>query len=434
MAHIGAVCPGVAGHLNPTAALASELRRRGHRVTTFQVLDAENAARQRGMEFYPMGRTAFPPGSVNDRYTRLGKLQGLPYLRYLLGCFVENTEMVFAEGPDALRRAGIDLLMVDQIDVSWACVCDRAGLPYVTLSNALVFNQEPCIPPFFTDWAYRPGAWARARNRLANHVQWRLTRAWWRRLNAWRRDCGLPLYRRLEDSTSRLAHVCQQPACFDFPRRTLPPQLHYTGPWHDPALRAPAPFPMERLNGAPLIYASMGTLHNGMPDVFRRIAQACAGLPAQLVISLGGGSTPEEVGTLPGDPIVVPFAPQLDLLPRAALTITHAGLNTTLESLSCGTPMVAIPAAGDQPGVAARIRWLGVGEAVLLTRLTARRLRPLVERVLSHDSYRRRASELRVEIAAADGLRKAADIVEGALAGSAAVRDHRHPRTFTIGT
>ncbi|MGA7216366.1 MAG: hypothetical protein WBX20_19355, partial [Terrimicrobiaceae bacterium] len=37
-----------------------------------------------------------------------------------------------------------------------------------------------------------------------------------------------------------------------------------------------------------------------------------------------------------GSPIVVPFAPQLELLRRAALTITHAGLNTALESLNQG--------------------------------------------------------------------------------------------------
>jgi UDP:flavonoid glycosyltransferase YjiC (YdhE family) len=35
------------------------------------------------------------------------------------------------------------------------------------------------------------------------------------------------------------------------------------------------------------------------------------------------------------------------LLKRAALCITHAGLNTTLESLAHGVPMVAIPIAYD---------------------------------------------------------------------------------------
>jgi len=47
----------------------------------------------------------------------------------------------------------------------------------------------------------------------------------------------------------------------------------------------------------------------------------------------------------PGDPIVVPFAPQLELLKHAAVCITHAGLNTALECLTKGVPMVAFAAS-----------------------------------------------------------------------------------------
>jgi len=44
-----------------------------------------------------------------------------------------------------------------------------------------------------------------------------------------------------------------------------------------------------------------------------------------------------------GSPLVVEYAPQLELLAKARLTITHAGLNTVLDSLSNGVPLVAIP-------------------------------------------------------------------------------------------
>jgi len=87
----------------------------------------------------------------------------------------------------------------------------------------------------------------------------------------------------------------------------------------------------------------MGTIQNRVQEVFREIAEACNGLDAQLVISLGGGSSPEQIGPMPGNPIVVQMAPQLELVKRATLVITHAGLNTALECLSAGVPMVAIP-------------------------------------------------------------------------------------------
>ena len=62
-----------------------------------------------------------------------------------------------------------------------------------------------------------------------------------------------------------------------------------------------------------------------------------------------------------GDAVVVNYCPQIQLLERSAACITHAGLNTALESLAQGVPMVAIPITNDQPGVAARIAWSGTG-------------------------------------------------------------------------
>ena len=57
--------------------------------------------------------------------------------------------------------------------------------------------------------------------------------------------------------------------------------------------------------------------------------------------------------------MVVDFAPQLELLDKAAMLITHAGVNTVLEALCRGVPMVALPRNADQPGNAARIEYAG---------------------------------------------------------------------------
>jgi MGT family glycosyltransferase len=192
----------------------------------------------------------------------------------------------------------------------------------------------------------------------------------------------------------------------------MPGNFHYTGPFHDVRVRPPAPFPWERLTGRPLIYASMGTLQNRLHDVFHAIAEACVGLDADVVISLGGGNAPEQMRELPGNPIVVGYAPQLELLARASLTITHAGLNTALETLSAGVPAVAIPVGNDQPGVAARLKWIGAGEILPVQKLRADRLRPLVRRVLTESGYRDRARAVQDEIRKVDGVAKAADIVE----------------------
>jgi zeaxanthin glucosyltransferase len=101
----------------------------------------------------------------------------------------------------------------------------------------------------------------------------------------------------------------------------------------------------------------MGTLLNGRERVYATILEAVAALPGtQLVLSVGANVSVDTLGPIPSNAIVVPKAPQLELLRRAALCVTHAGLNTVLESLAKGVPMVAIPVGYDQPGVARGLR------------------------------------------------------------------------------
>src|SRR6476646_3982474 len=93
--------------------------------------------------------------------------------------------------------------------------------------------------------------------------------------------------------------------------------------------RVDVDFPWQRLTGEPLIYASMGTLQNGLESVFRAVVEAAARhRNVQLVLSIGGCLDLDQIGPLPGNAVVVRHAPQLELLKRASVCITHAGLNT----------------------------------------------------------------------------------------------------------
>lgn len=414
MSRIGIFSPSAPGHLNPMCCLGRALGSRGHQVTYFQVRDCEDAVRKAGLDYAPFGEREFPVGTLEAFYAELGKRDGLAALRFVVSWFAREADVLMDEAPDAVGRARLDLTLVDQATPAAASVAEHLGVPLVTVSNALVLNREPAIPPFFTPWAYSQTPPARLRNRLAYAVVDHLTKPLRDTVNRRRAAWNLPPLP-TDLAQSMHAHIAQQPACFDFPRTRLPPNFHYTGPFHDVRVRPPAPFPWERLTGRPLIYASMGTLQNRMSHVFRAIAEACQGMDADVVISLGGGGSPEQLGDLPGAPIVVGFAPQLELLARARLAITHAGLNTALEALAHGVPCVAIPVGNDQPGVAARLKAVGAGELLPVGRLRASRLRPLVERVFSDPRYRERAGELRDEFAKCDGINTAVGIVERVL-------------------
>jgi MGT family glycosyltransferase len=235
-----------------------------------------------------------------------------------------------------------------------------------------------------------------------------------------RQQWNLPPYSCREDAGSRLAQICQLPAEFDFPRVNLPQCFHYTGPLQEPSGNEPVSFksisfPFEKLTGKPLIYASLGTLQNRKWEIFQSIAEACLGMDVQLVISLGNPNSSESGSNLPGAPIVVPYAPHQQLIDRASLIITHAGMNTVLGALSSGVPIVAIPITNEQPGIAARLARTGAGKVVPLAQLSETKLRAAIEQVLTEDSYRQNASRLKLAIASSGGVSRAAEIVEIAI-------------------
>lgn len=216
---------------------------------------------------------------------------------------------------------------------------------------------------------------------------------------------------------SNLAWISQTPKEFDFESSHWPPQFHHTGPFHDGKGRGPVDFPWERLTGEPLVYASMGTILNGQPEVFRSIVAGVAKRKdVQLVLSIGDQLEPEQIGPVPGNAIMVKRAPQLELLKLAQVCITHAGLNTVLESLAQGVPQVAIPLAFDQPGVAARITAKKTGVVTSLDELTPAHLSSLLGEVLDDSTYHQNARKIQNAIRMTNGLSLAADLVEQSFA------------------
>ncbi|MDH6084182.1 glycosyltransferase [Umezakia ovalisporum] len=413
--HFGLICPAASGHLYPMTTLGYELKSRGHRVTLFSILDAKPKTLAAELEFIAIGKSEFPPGAMVELFTQLGKLSGYSALQYTITFIQKMAAILLREAPALIKEAGVEALLVDQVSPEGGSIAEFLDIPFVSVCNAMMINRDVSVPPFNTSWNYSTSSWAQIRNQGGYALLNRIGRPMRKVINDHRQQWKLPPYSHPNDYYSQLAQISQQPQELEFPRKHLPPCFHFTGPYHDPKTRASIPFPFEKLNGKPLIYASLGTIQNRLLPIFNNIAEACNNLDAQLIISLGGSASPEVLQGLPGNPLVVGYAPQLELLQKTTLTITHAGMNTTLESLSNGVPMVAIPIANDQPGVAARIAWAGCGELVPLNRVNVTRLRTAIQKVLTEDSYQKNALRLQQAIKNSGGVTRAADIIEQAV-------------------
>lgn len=412
MTHFGILCLAATGHLNTMFPLGHELRRREHRVTVLSDLKAQAQAEAAGLDFCEVYSSSI--GSQACQSDKSGKNGNLANIRQTLQQFAWIAETRLQKAPAIIQERGINALLVDLSVFEGGTIADRLDLPYVTVCCMLPFYQDSAIPPIFTTWQYSSAWWARFRNQIAYGLLNCLAKPTWRVIANYRQRSHLSAYKSTNDIFSDLAIITRHIPKFEFPRQ-LPPHFHFTGPFHQSIKRQPVPFPFEQLSRKPLIYASMGTLQNRSSHIFYTIAEACANLDAQLVISLGGGLDPEALPSLPGKPLVVKYAPQLKLLRQASLAITHAGLNTTLEALSYGVPMVAIPITDDQPGVAARIVWTGTGELVTLSRLTVSTLQLAIQQVMLQETYKQSAVQLREALHQTGGVKHAVDIIERAV-------------------
>ena len=416
MARIAMVVPVWIGHLNPMTTLGRELQRRGHDVTVLSFPDAAAGIARADLRHHVIGNSVFPVGEWERRTRELSVLQGYAAARYTVEWLAPIADVMLDELPGALTGGRFDGLVMDQVCYGAECAAETARVPLTMACNALPVHLQPDVPIHSKTWSPSPDGLSRTRNRLAQHLIVELAKPVVSKIKNARLALGhrWDVWHHLNEVPPSLAQVAQLPACLDFPRSHAPDHFHHTGPWHEPGTTQTADFDWSWLDGRPLIYASLGTLQNGLDQLYQIILDACADLPMQIVLTLGraDGNRPQQI---PANACVLGYGPQLALLQRASLVVTHAGMNTTLESLAQGLPMVALPIANEQPGIASRIRHAGVGEWLSIRALKPARIRAVIEKVYNEPSYRQRARECARQLAGNGGLRRAADIIEQAV-------------------
>jgi zeaxanthin glucosyltransferase len=409
------------GHLNPLISLSQRLRARGHHVTFFEKPKVEGRIREAGLDFFPIEKPNFH-GDSRPWASESGIWYELSTLLFNIRRVTDDLELFLTQTPPALSSAGVDALLINEIATTGPTVAQMLRLPYFIISTSVPHNFG------WNGFRGEPGfryttSWVSSVQRALLEVSALRVRGPIRyTLDRYRRGVGLGPIRNIQRVFPELAHITQLPQCLDLPRATLAENFHYTGPFVTEAARPPVSFPWERLDGRPILYASLGTTRNIQPAVFRLIAEACHNLDVQLVISLGGRLNPEMFSDLPGYPVVRSFVPQIELLKVAKIVITHGGPNTVFETLLEGKPMIVIPIAHDQPAIAARLARLGLAKVLPVMRLSATLIRSAVISVLDNPGYRDAAVEMQSRLRSIRGDERAVVIIEEAMERYAAGR------------
>lgn len=425
MPHFAVLAPPFPSHVRALEALASELIDRGHQVTWAHWPEVRTQLRDPRIGFAELGAAQAPPGTLQRVIDRAAHPRGPLGLQRVIRDVATATDLLCREAPAVLRRLGVDGVIADQMEAAGGLVARALRLPFVSVACALPVNREDRVPLPVMHWGWARDERGLHLNRHSTRVYDWLMRPHARVIERHAQAFGLRGVTRLEDCLSPLAQLSQTAEAFDFPREQPPPQLHHVGPLRSgSAVEDPWPAAWQPAKDRPFVFASLGTLQGGRFHLLRRIAKACRAEGVSLLLAHCDRLDATEAQALQraGADWVTGFAPQQQAIARADAVVTHAGLNTVMDALAAGKPMVLLPIAFDQPGVAARVVHARAGVRVLPALATVAALRRALRTVLRDGAYARRAAALGVHVRAAGGTARAADIVEQALVPSERVR------------
>ena len=325
-----------------------------------------------------------------------------------------STAMLCEEAPAWLLKFRVDVVIADQMEAAGSLVAKSMNLPFVSIACALPVNREPNIPLPVMPWAYADNEVGLHRNAVSERMHDWLMRPLARVLEVECAKLRVPVCRTLAECVSPLLQLSQTTRGFDFPRTAVASGFCHVGPLRPPTAVASA-LPFKLSEGRPFVFASLGTLQGRRLKLFLKIARACRAVDAQLLIAHCGGLDAKGIAAVKqaGATWVVDFAPQRDVLAKADLLITHAGLNTVLDGLSAGVPMLALPIAFDQPGVAARLVRCGAGLRLAPGSASRHAIEHAVRTLLGTPEFRLCSAALSAEVRNAPGTQGAADLVEG---------------------
>jgi zeaxanthin glucosyltransferase len=422
MANIAFLIEHEEGHLNPTFRLARRLADRGHRPVYLGLADGGDFVRGQGFEFVPILEDIFPRGTIRTQreMARAGETaEGDRRAAEIAAAAQPGPGSVYARSwrglltDQALDRTlgelRPDLFVLTSFYASHALILrNRYRLPIVLLTTILrTFPKSQYVAELGRLLMFS----GKAKEMLINLVA----------------GSG-PVSRAAELAPRVMAQMLRMRELILCPRELeLPglaherePEVHYVEPTIDLDRRTEGSFPWEALDPwRRLLYISLGSQSHraGRERVaafLRAAAEAFAHRPEwQVVLSTGGLLDPSDIPAPQGG-IVASWAPQLEILRRASVAVTHAGLGTVKECILCGVPMVLFPIDKDQPDNTRRVVHHGLGVSGDLRDFSAATIVSLVEQA-DHPAVRDNMARMRQCFLEAEKLANGVRLIEDLL-------------------
>lgn len=419
------------GHLNPSFKVLRTLRARGWDVKYLGILDFEDHIRAQGFDFVPFLPDVYPKGFIQQT----DQLDFLGARRAVTAQYEAVTaHLLDPHGPrEQISALAPDVLLHDINHVTMGYLAWQLGVPAVSMNVTLPQTKDGSVPPLRSGTIFDDSL----KGTLRSELEWTRFLAKRRLIAAATTPLGMcPPYDLARRAATRFGYPLDRLDCdtvyfprlvgtpelvlcpdgFDFPRPPMADR-HYVESID--LERTEASFPWERVDASkPLVYVSMGSQRFQPKHVRRFIQTAIDALGArpewQGIVTLGRHLALDEVRH-PSNVVVVKSAPQLAVLKRARVMVTHGGLGSVKECILHGVPMVVFPLAVDQPGNAARVEHHRLGRRGDIREVSQPSLLSMIDDVLGDAGYRTRLAAIQARFEATERGTRGADVVEETL-------------------
>jgi MGT family glycosyltransferase len=399
------------GHLFPTFGLARALAERGHEIHYVGIADIETEVVDQGFDFsrifeeiYPLGE----PARIRSRSARLATSG-----RDDVVMFADHQGPILDGALDPVfARLAPDLLIASFfLSLETLLILQRYRLPTALFTT---FYRAPELTP--SRFA------AQAVMNLDARTSYRLYQL------AVAEGASARSVPELMAPLDELPELLAAPPALDLPGIDRGPNVRYVGT----GVAADRPTSGSELAGIPegrrLVYVSLGS----QVEVYPRRANELYGKIFELiratddewhfVVSLSDGLNRDSLGEPAANASVAPWWPQLEVLSRASVMITHGGLGTIKECVLAGVPMVAVPLGRDQPANAERVAHHRLGVRLDPDGITASELAAAIRQVDDSTEIRDALARKRRVLEAESGMASGVEVVEGILAEAAVER------------
>ncbi|MCY8534893.1 glycosyl transferase family 1 [Bacillus vallismortis] len=378
------------GHINPSIGVMKELKSRGEQITYYAVKEYKEKIDALDVEFreyQDFREDHFGKNATGDEERDVTEMICV----FLKGC-IEIVTHIY----DEVKHESYDYVIYDHHLLAGKIIANLLKLPRFSLCTTFAMNEE------FTKQmmgAYMKGS-------LEDSPHYESYQQLSETLNTeFQAEIKKPFDVFLADGDLTIVFTSRefQPLAEKFGDRYV-----FVGP-SITERAGNKDFPFDQIDNENVLFISMGTIFNNQKQFFNQCLEVCKDFDGKVVLSIGKHMKPSELNDIPENFIVRPYVPQLEILKRASLFVTHGGMNSTSEGLYFDTPLVVIPMGGDQFVVANQVEKVGAGKALKKEQLSESLLKETIQEVMNNRAYSEKAKEIGQSLQAAGGSKKAAD-------------------------